>query len=515
MKYTFSIHGVPYGSQSWGDIRDSEYLKSFYNAASASNVPTQMIVDIRYSGNAICSYYHYLILSNVDDYESRPGSYFGMTICFEGVFCSDFVLLYRLFDTCFKKFALNSVLIKSGERYTYALADFDSANNIASLKRVDGGIRQNMHLFEHNLEAFPDNFTPQHRDDGWIEKWSIDDVGNKTFVNILLRDSMVSISPSYPISHKKVEILQGDNRAKENKIKTLESNNGNLQSENEKLRTKISDQGKDIEAKGATIMRQNVVITEHKETIATLESKKIKLENELKELKEELKQAQNNRDDETLQKCFTALKTIAEKRARTDQLINAINPRLEKAEENMAQINNQLNRKKSLRLTSAHFQLGAFVVVAIIAIAGIVLPTQKGGSYRTSDVQKMINESLKPINKTLDDIKKKVETTANNEGDGDQVKFIDIDGGGPTVKADTTYQLTAQMGKGQPLSKGGGTFVVIVKLTDDNEIKLELESKDGIRANLPVKKNWREFDLIYCYKNREVYRRESIPVIKK
>ena len=102
MKYTFSIHGVPYGSQSWGDSSDSEYLKSFYNSVSASNVPTQMIVDIRYSGNTICSYYHYLILSNVVDYESRPGSYFGMTICFEGVFCSDFVELYKLFDACFK-----------------------------------------------------------------------------------------------------------------------------------------------------------------------------------------------------------------------------------------------------------------------------------------------------------------------------------------------------------------------------------------------------------------------------
>lgn len=134
MKYTFSIHGVPYGSQSWGDISDSEYLKSFYNSVSASNVPTQMIVDIRYSGSTICSYYHYLILSNVNDYESRPGSYFGMTICFEGVFCSDFVELYKLLDACFKKVVLNSVLIKSGERYKYALADFDSANNIAALK---------------------------------------------------------------------------------------------------------------------------------------------------------------------------------------------------------------------------------------------------------------------------------------------------------------------------------------------------------------------------------------------
>ena len=55
MKYTFSIHGVPYGSQSWGDISDSEYLKSFYNSVSASNVPTQMIVDM----------YHGMILPGI------------------------------------------------------------------------------------------------------------------------------------------------------------------------------------------------------------------------------------------------------------------------------------------------------------------------------------------------------------------------------------------------------------------------------------------------------------------
>ena len=184
MKYSFAIHGVPSGSQSWGDISDSEYLKSFYNSVSASNVPTQMIVDIRYSGNVVCSYYHYLLLSNVDDFESRPGSYFGMTVCFEGVYCSDFVELYKLLDACFKKVALNTVLIKSGERYKYALSDFDSTNNIAALKRVDGVIRKNIPLFEHNMAAFPENFTPKHREDSWIEKWSIDDVGNRTFVNL-------------------------------------------------------------------------------------------------------------------------------------------------------------------------------------------------------------------------------------------------------------------------------------------------------------------------------------------
>lgn len=538
MKYTFSIHGVPYGSQSWGDISDSEYLKSFYNSVSASNVPTQMIVDIRYSGNTVCSYYHYLLLSNVDDSESRPGSYFGMTICFEGVYCSDFVELYKLLDACFKKVALNTVLIKSGERYKYALSDFDSTNNIAALKRVDGVIRKNIPLFEHNMVAFPENFTPKHREDSWIEKWSIDDVGNKTFVNILLRDSMASISPFYPVSYKKVEILQGDNRIKDNKIKALESDNGNLQSENEGLRTRISDQEKDIETKGATITRQNVVITEHKGTIATLESERIKLGNALKEtrhqieaLKEELKKAQNNRDDETLQKCLSVLKTIAHKRAQTDQLIDSISPRLKKAEENIEHIDNQLNKKRAFKLTSYNLLLGGLVIVAIIAIAGIVLPTKSsnmgGFSYdtmTTSDVQGMINESLRPMNKVLDDISKKVNnmgsftqsfsasssdgtynhTSYSDTNDALEIDYISIVEGDDFV-CGQTYTLralkTKSDGRRIKLKKGGGQF--IIELANGNREILQ-STDNGITSSVKIKDDWAgECSLIYSYNGQE------------
>lgn len=536
MNYSFAIHGVPSGSQSWGDISDSEYLKSFYNSVSASNVPTQMIVDIRYSGNTICSYYHYLILSNVDDYESRPGSYFGMTICFEGVFCSDFVELYKLLDACFKKVVLNSVLIMAGERYKYVLSDFDSANNIVALKRVDGAIRKNIPLFERNLVAFPENFTPKHRDDSWIEKWSIDDVGCKTFVNILLRDSMASISPFYPASYKKVEILQGDNRTKDNKIKALESDNGNLQRENEGLRTRISDQEKDIETKGTTIRRQNAVISEHQGTIATLELERIKLGNALKEtrhqievLKGELKQAQNNRDDETLQKCLSALKTIAHKRAQTDQLIDSISPRLKKAEENIEHIDNQLNKKKTFKLTSHHLMLGGLVIVAIIAIVGIILPIQSSSSgevllndtVTTYQVQEMINESLQPINRTLDDIKKK-EYTINTKDysdinlfgdkvyyDGNEITYIAI--GSTTDTAfyrDKNYELKALKeisGQRQRLETGGGQFIVL--LSDGREIPL-VSQDGGKTSQLLIGQDYTDrFEIIYRFNGEEIYKR--------
>ena len=536
MKYTFSIHGVPYGSQSWGDISDSEYLRSFYNSVSASNVPTQMIVDIRYSGNTICTYYHYLMLSNVDDCKSRPGSYFGMTICFEGAYCSDFVKLYNLFSACFKQVVLNSILIHSGERYTYALEDFDTADNIAVLKRVDVAIRKYVPSFEDKLVAFAENFSPQHRNDGVIEKWAIDDVGNKTFVNILLRDSMVSLSPSYPVSYKKVEILQGDNRNKDNRIKALESNNGNLQSENEGLKTEISNKNKEIESKRTAIKQQDLVINEQKGTIASLETERKKLSNTLNEtrrqievLKEELKQAQNNRDDETLQKCLSALKTIAHKRAQTDQLIDSISPRLKKAEENIEHIDNQLNKKKAFKLTFHHLLLGGLVIVAIIAIAGIVLPTQssnKGGfsydSVTTSDVQGMINESLRPINRTLDDINKKVDNinTKDNFGsdlygdtgsyyDGDETSYIAIGSASDNeFYRSRTYALKARKGKSgqrKDLETGGGQFIVL--LSNGDEIPL-VSTDGGKTSQLSIGQDYTDsFEIIYRSNGEVIYKR--------
>lgn len=540
MKYTFSIHGVPYGSQSWGDISDNEYLKSFYNSVSASNVPTQMIVDIRYSGNTICSYYHYLMLSNVDDYESRPGSYFGMTICFEDGYCSDFVELYKLFQTCFEKLVLQSVLVKSGERYKYALADFDSANNTAILKRVDGAIRKNIPLFEHNMVVFPENFSPKHRNDGGIEEWAIDDVGNGTFVKLLFRDSMASISPYYPISYKKVEILQGDNRTKDRRIKALESDNGNLQNENEGLKTRISNQERDIASKGETIKYQNGVISEQKGSIATFKAEKEQLENNLKEtrsqveaLKEELKQAQNNRDDETLQKCLVTLKSIAQKRVYTDQLIDAINPKLKKAEEKIEQIDKQLNRKKSFRLISNHFQLGALIVVAIIAIAGILLPNQnsEGGKplhdiVTKGDVETMIKNALTPINTKIEQVNSNISSKPSSEllsedihlTDGDELTWITIEPLEPDElpRRGQTYTLFGRKknphGSGNiDLEYGGGQF--LVKFNDGEWSQLPSDD-NGKTATFTIGDTWNKFSFKYTMNNVDIVKPRDFTISK-
>lgn len=166
--------------------------------------------------------------------------------------------------------------------------------------------------------------------------------------------------------------------------------------------------------------------------------------------------------------------------------------------------------------------LGGLVIVAIIAIAGIVLPTQssnKGGfsndSVTTSDVQGMINESLKPINRTLDDINKKVDNIKDKDNfgsdlygdngldyDGDKISFIDIKNGGDTVTRGITYKLTAKKGYGdnrQTLTTGGGAF--IVKLPNGSEQQLE-SNDNGITASLYVQPEWSSFTIIYRYKDQ-------------
>jgi hypothetical protein len=136
----------------------------------------------------------------------------------------------------------------------------------------------------------------------------------------------------------------------------------------------------------------------------------------------------------------------------------------------------------------------------------------------TSDVQGMINESLKPINKTLDDVKKKVDNmtkgnldsdlfgNGRSKCDGGEITFIDIKDGGSTVSKGEKYLLTAKKGPSgnrQPLTTGGGKFVV--KLSDGTE--QQLESKDnGITASLYVETFWDDFKIIYRCDSKEIER---------
>lgn len=532
MKYTFSIHGVPYGWQVWGDVHDSEYLKSYYNSVSA-DMPTQMVVDIRYSGDTICTYYHYLVLSNVSDHKSRPGSYFGLTLCFEGVYCTNFALLYKLFNQCFEKVVLSTVMSKTQDGYKYMLPDFDSTESIERLTKVSAAIGNNMHNFEESLIAFPKGYEPKHREDNILEKWSTEDIGNKTFERVLLRDAMVSISPSYPVTQKKVDILQDENVKKDKNIQKLESEKQTLEGENSALKGQIAKQTEDINARNNTISQQKGVIEGQKNDIGKLQSDNAHLHDALdsvkvqvKKLQAELHEARNNQDDEKLSKCYAVLKDIAERRSKTDALIDAMSPKLQDAKAKIKEIDQQLNGKKGFKLKPIHLLIGLNLILLVLTIVAIVMvmsgrgegnpdkPTP-GSHYAyvtTAEEQRMINAEVSPIEKSLKTIKDEVisksvdvSTGSDIEYDGSQVVSIPIGGRYDTeYSPGREYALTAKKrnssGEKIELEHGGGEFRVFWKDTSGEKIIHLMSNDNGKTSKLQIAEDWPdEFYLQYVF----------------
>lgn len=549
MKYTFSIHGVPYGWQVWGDVHDSEYLKSYYNSVSA-DMPTQMVVDIRYSGDTICTYYHYLVLSNVSDHKSRSGSYFGLTLCFEGVYCTNFALLYKLFNQCFEKVVLSTVMSKTQDGYKYMLPDFDSPDSIERLTKVSAAIRNNMHNFEASLMAFPKGYEPKHREDNIVEKWSTEDIGNKTFERVLLRDAMVSISPSFPVTQKKVDILQDENVKKDKNIQKLESEKQTLEGENSALKGQIAKQIEDINARNNTISQQKGVIEGQKNDIGKLQSDNAHLNDALdsvkvqvKKLQAELQEARNNQDDEKLSKCYAVLKDIAERRSKTDALIDAMSPKLQDAKAKIKEIDQQLNGKKGFKLKPIHLLIGLNLILLVLTIVAIVMVMSGRGEgnpdkptpgphyayVTTAEVQRMINAEVSQIEKSLKTIERKIDNVgsltqsygASSSGetyrpssDSDTSDALEIDW--IAIKEDNefecekTYTLWALKAKdGDFLTKGGGQFIVKYGATER-----ELTSTDnGKTAKITIGPNWTgNCTLIYRYNGIDL--KERIVTIK-
>ena len=483
MNYTFSIHGVPYGSQVWGGISDNEYLKSFYNSVSASNVPAQMIVDIRYLNNKVCSYYHYLVLNNILDNQSRTGSYFGMTICFEGVYCSDFKNLYQLFDACFNQVVVGKLLVQTGEHLRYTIDDFNASSNNDLLMSVADGIRNNMNMFEEHMRNLPANYTPKHRNDNIIEKWSLRDIGNQTFIDVLMRDAMASVSPHYPVSQIKIDMLQDENKAKSDKINTLEAQVATLTGRNNSLQAAVA-------AKGQEINQQNSTIGQQKTTINTLNSDKCVLQTnleaarqEIDKLKKDLDYLRSNMDNKILHNCFEQLKAVAERRNEADKLLKELEPKVNRTEETVNKMYEQFNPKK--RLKKVYVLATVLLLLVLVALVIFFRPSSDSsasfdnGKEQVKTTSQPKTQDVTPEPKSESQSEPESEPEPEVTYDGDKIKRVDIKEllDGLHVPSNTDLHLTAHGCK-----TGGGKFRIKYEGCDKWD---EIES-DGLKAKVKI-----------------------------
>jgi hypothetical protein len=106
IKNKIILHGVPVGHDWSGNPTEEEksYLKTFYDLKIQEN--KALIVDIITK----TSYYTFIRKNNVSNIEGRPGSYFGLTVCFEGVVCTNVYVLYQILDKIYSQICVGTIV---------------------------------------------------------------------------------------------------------------------------------------------------------------------------------------------------------------------------------------------------------------------------------------------------------------------------------------------------------------------------------------------------------------------
>lgn len=560
MTYYFAIHGVPQGSQQWGDIQDRDYISSFYNSVSAQNVPTQMIVDIRYLGNKICTYYHYLVYNNVLAANARPGSYFGMTLCFEGSYSEAVSNIYDLMNQCFNKVVCSRLLEASNQSYKYAIADFSSQEGSAILSMIDAAIRKNVGVFSDSLRPFPQGYKPNHRDDNYIDSWNLNDVGNRTFISTLLEDAIISISPSYPVMQDKVKLFRRQNAQHKATIDSLTEENqsmrggiANLNKTVEEQNNIINKQAHSIEARDKRIAQQGEEIRTAKTQTAQVMAQLNQEKQMVQTLQTELAQLRSSDDNEKLDKCFNVLQDIAVRRNRADVLLNKTKNELSATLSRISGIEKQLNGgRKPINLKWV-----ACVVIALVVVVCICLLFVENGSdenkYDNSSIQTQIQElklkvgdlesklesqlvdrenvstqhsSGESVSAELKKLEQGVESS-DSQSDAQECEMIDIEVPNNVTKTTDndnyitgitwiqgcTITLTAQKMKGdskEKLEYGGGKFYYKV---DGNEFNIPSDDNGKTAIwSVPDGLQWRGVVFEYKYEGEVITSRGPINI---
>lgn len=127
------IYGVPNGASFYGKEEDRPYFENFYTQKNSETV--KFIIQARPLNGKTYYYYNYLVYRNVIDCDSRPGSYFGLSIRLDE-YCKDFISIYRVLDTTFKTQVLNKILKVQNGSYRYIIADFRSSQEAAAITKT-------------------------------------------------------------------------------------------------------------------------------------------------------------------------------------------------------------------------------------------------------------------------------------------------------------------------------------------------------------------------------------------
>ena len=110
------------------------YIKTFYN--HDADVKESVIFCIEALRNK--TFYSYLRQNDVDNAESRPGSYFGITLSFSNLYCSNVYLLYKIFDAVYKQLCLGKLIEQDGRKVRYLVRQF--IDDTLTLEKINAAL---------------------------------------------------------------------------------------------------------------------------------------------------------------------------------------------------------------------------------------------------------------------------------------------------------------------------------------------------------------------------------------
>lgn len=202
MDVEFFIHGVPDGNDFFGLAEDKMYFDIFYSGEAEN----RLLIQTRISGGKLYCYYNYIVGKDVISYSKRQGSYFGITLRLDQ-YCIDFSKIYRLLDTAYSLYCVNSLLAQTGGNTKYLVSNFKSAKNQTDrIKAKVIGLLQDG--FSGNDFTALDNSFNSNSANSTLLKRNLLDCTVENVMSAVKQSGKIAISLSYPSQREKLQSQQ-------------------------------------------------------------------------------------------------------------------------------------------------------------------------------------------------------------------------------------------------------------------------------------------------------------------
>lgn len=197
-KPIFHIFGVPDGFDILNGTPDiTPYFQCYYNRREEN---TKFSIHRDGKGNITYAYLKY----NLSSYQSRTGSFFGMSLTFSNEYCTDPMKLYRLFDFVYadkvlgsnaEKGLLKKIEVESKIQARYLIPNFGSAKDY---------IQQEIKfVLQNNItKSFANSFRPigvlfKNDQSHLVAQIPFADANNEKILSLLHTYNRIAISPDW------------------------------------------------------------------------------------------------------------------------------------------------------------------------------------------------------------------------------------------------------------------------------------------------------------------------------